>query len=103
VEITFLSFEGCPNAELARTRLVEAIERVDATSPDIRYVEVGMTDDVRKLGFRGSPTILFDGLDPFADEHTPFGFSCRIYRTQHSTEGSPSVEALVDALIQALS
>lgn len=98
MDITFLSFEGCPNAEVARGRLVQAVRRVGGDPAAIHYIDVAMTDDAESLAFRGSPTILFDGRDPFADDDSPFGFSCRIYRTATATEGAPSVEALVNVL-----
>ncbi len=55
-------------------------------------------DEAERLRFRGSPTILIDGVDPFAEEEAPFGLSCRIYQTDRAMEGSPSVTQLLDAL-----
>lgn len=52
-------------------------------------------EEAERISFRGSPTILIDGTDPFAAEDDPVGvFSCRIYRDRHG-EGageSPTVE-----------
>ncbi len=44
------------------------------------------------VGFRGSPTILVDGADPFADPDAPTGLACRIYRTAAGVEPAPTVE-----------
>lgn len=51
-----------------------------------------------RLSFRGSPTILIDGRDPFAVEDAPVGFSCRVYLTDVGYEGSPSVAQLREVL-----
>jgi hypothetical protein len=62
---------------------------------------VATPEDAERLRFRGSPTILIDGRDPFANEAAPFGLSCRVYRTERGLEGSPSLEQLREALAHA--
>ena len=52
------------------------------------------------LGFRGSPAILVDGIDPFADPDAPAGLTCRIYRTAMGVQPAPTVEQLRVALIR---
>lgn len=95
-EITLLYFDGCPNRKVARTRLAEALERVgDART--VRLESVETAQDADDLGFRGSPTILIDGKDPF-DAVAPTGLSCRVYRTEVGLEGAPSVEQLIAAM-----
>ena len=54
--------------------------------------------DAERLGFHGSPTVLVDGVDPFADEHTPVGLACRVFRTPAGLGGSPTVEQLREAI-----
>ena len=44
--------------------------------------------------FRGSPTILVDGEDPFASGDMAFGLACRLYRTPDGPAGSPTTEQL---------
>ena len=46
----------------------------------------------------GSPTLLVDGRDPWADAEAPVGLACRIYRTEAGAEGSPSVAQLAEVL-----
>lgn len=48
--------------------------------------------------FRGSPSILVDGVDPFAIADHPFGFSCRVYTTPHGPAGSPTIDQLREVL-----
>ncbi|MEE8330577.1 MAG: thioredoxin family protein, partial [Acidimicrobiia bacterium] len=51
--------------------------------------------------FRGSPTIVIAGLDPFSDPDAPVGLSCRVYRTDDGYAGSPSLDQLRGALSSA--
>jgi len=50
----------------------------------------------------GSPTLLVDGVDPFAAPGQPPSLSCRLYRdaTGHA-DAAPPVDALRRALEQA--
>lgn len=91
-EITLRYFDGCPNWQVAKTRLEEVLEQLDERrSLELQRVETAQQAD--ELDFRGSPTILIDGKDPF-DASGPTGLSCRVYRTDAGLEGSPSVEQL---------
>lgn len=89
-EITLRYFDGCPNWEVAKARVEDAIEEVGAPSV-VRLEQVETPEEADALLFRGSPTILIDGKDPF-DESGPTGLSCRVYRTEAGLEGAPSVD-----------
>jgi hypothetical protein len=65
---------------------------------DVVLVEVATPEDAERLRFRGSPTVLVDGRDPFAEEDAPVGLSCRVFRTREGLQGAPTVEQLVDVL-----
>ena len=45
--------------------------------------------ELEELGFRGSPTILINGDDPFLDTDAPVGLSCRIYAANEGYRGNP--------------
>ena len=96
MEITLQYFDGCPNWEVLDRRLTEAL---DGRS-DVRVVHqrVETTEDAARLGFHGSPTVLIDGSDPFADERTPVGLACRVFRTPAGLAGSPTVDQLREVL-----
>lgn len=94
VDVTFLYFDSCPNWKLANTALAEAATLEDRTLA-INYQLVDTFEAAEALEFRGSPTILVDGVDPFADRDAPVGLSCRVYRTE---TGAPSVEQLREAI-----
>jgi hypothetical protein len=96
VEITVLGFADCPHLGLVRHRLGEALE---CTVPGVRVHErlVDEHDDLERLGFRGSPTILVDGRDPFPGARGT-GLFCRVYRTPDGGQGAPTVDQLVEVL-----
>lgn len=90
-------FGGCPNWQLLDARLHEAFDQI-GEHPPVAHELVETPDDAARLEFRGSPTLLVDGEDPFADQAGSVGLSCRIYRTESGPQGAPSVAQLVMAL-----
>ncbi|MEX0991340.1 MAG: thioredoxin family protein [Actinomycetota bacterium] len=95
MEILIRYFDGCPNWQGARDRLWEALSAEGmATGCRIAFERVASTEDADRLGFAGSPTILVNGADPFAQDGAPTGLTCRIYRTESGMQGSPSVAQL---------
>jgi len=64
----------------------------------IELVEVTTQEQAERIGFRGSPSVLVDGRDLFAQTGTDFGLMCRVYSTPEGLRGSPTTEQLVAAL-----
>ena len=94
IDITLQYFDGCPNWQLADRDLKEAIRLLDLDT-EISYQKIESHDEAEELQFRGSPTILISGRDPFADPDAPVGLSCRIYRTaDQRSSGTPGLDAL---------
>ncbi|MFN2545184.1 MAG: thioredoxin family protein [Actinomycetota bacterium] len=91
-QITILYFNGCPSWQVAAAR----VRDVTGQEPELERVE--SAEEAERLQFRGSPTILVDGEDPFADESAPVGLACRLYRTEDGVDGSPSMAQLRAAL-----
>ena len=89
-------FNGCPNWEVLDQRLAEVVN----DRSDVRVIRqlVETPEDAVRLGFHGSPTVLVDGIDPFADERTHVGLACRMFRTPAGIAGSPTVEQLREAI-----
>jgi hypothetical protein len=87
VKVTLLYFDGCPNWPVTRNPDVEVTYRTVSTPREAESVE-----------FRGSPTILMDGRNPFLDREAPVGLSCRVYRTEAGLTGAPTVEQLARVL-----
>lgn len=93
MDVKLLYFEGCPNHQVASERLQVALQR--RGRPDVEVAEAVETEaEAARLGFTGSPTILIDGRDPFADATTSASLSCRIYQTSAGPQGSPTIEEL---------
>jgi hypothetical protein len=98
VSVTLLYFEGCPYWRVAEDRLHEALARVGSDAVDVKYRQIESPEEAEAVQFRGSPTLLIDGRDPFLDRESPVGLSCRVYRTPDGLAGSPTVEQLVSVL-----
>jgi hypothetical protein len=99
MQVKVLYFEDCPNWTTARQRLGQALASVGlADRVEVSYQTVESPEEAKLVGFHGSPTILVDGRDPWAENGEPVGLSCRIYQTEHGPEGSPSVAQLAEAL-----
>ena len=65
---------------------------------DLSYELVESPEDAVQVGFHGSPSILIDGVDPFATEETQVGYACRLYFTESGPAEAPSVEQIEIAL-----
>lgn len=101
MDIALLYFDSCPNWKIADERLATiAAERSDITVT--RHL-VESIEDAERLRFHGSPSILVDGVDAFADADadTAVGLSCRVYQTPDGPAGSPTLEQLQAALAHA--
>ncbi|MGW1553898.1 organomercurial lyase [Streptomyces sp. NPDC002346] len=97
--ITVLTVPDCPNAPLALERITAAL---DGREADVELVEVGEEAEAARWGMTGSPTVLVDGVDPFAVPSAPASVSCRLYRDEEGrAAGAPSVEVLRKALAGA--
>jgi hypothetical protein len=94
VQVTLLYFAGCPHWELAQERIRRALAQVGQDPDLLSTIVLETPDDAERWQFRGSPTFLVEGRDPFATGDTPVGLACRLY----GSEGSPSVAQLVDVL-----
>ena len=98
MRITLRYFDACPNWRVAEERLRAAL--ADARSEDgtITLERVETHEEALRLGFRGSPTVLIDGRDPFADERADIGLACRVYVTPEGFQGAPTLDQLRAAL-----
>ncbi len=98
MDVTLQYFDGCPHWRLAESRLTEALRSAGLEETSINYQKIESSEEAERLSFRGSPTILVDGRDPFAGETQPVGMTCRLYDTEDGREGAPSVAQMQDAL-----
>ena len=94
--MTLLFFDDCPNWRVADDRL-RALAR-EFTGVTVTHQGAKPRTRQEGVGFRGSPTILIDGVDPFATDSDPVGgLSCRVFVTPDGPAGSPTLEQLRQA------
>lgn len=98
MQITLRYFDGCPNWRTAQERLRAALADAGAADAAIALERVETHGEAVRLGFRGSPTVLIDGRDPFADERADVGLACRVYATPEGFQGAPTLDQLRTAL-----
>jgi hypothetical protein len=101
MELTVLTVPGCPNAAVLEERLAAAL--ADYPGAVFRRRQVADEQEAAETGMAGSPTLLINGLDPFAAPGQVPGLSCRLYRDVAGRPArAPSVEDLRRALKQAV-
>ena len=99
IQITLQYFDGCPNWQTTSALLETLVSQgLDAA---IGYELIDSHDAAVARGFRGSPTVLINDVDPFAEADAPVGLACRVYRTDDGYAGSPSMSQLQAAIRSA--
>ena len=94
-----LSVPRCPNVPLLEQRLTQALAGRPAVT--VRRV-IADADEAARCGMCGSPTLLVNGHDPFADPGTAPVVACRLYRGEDGRlDGAPTEAALRQVLGQA--
>lgn len=92
MKVTLLYFDACPHWTVADGHL----RTLAADDPELvieRHI-VDMVDAAEVPGFQGSPSIIVNGVDPFAVPADPVGLSCRMYHTPNGIAGSPTLDQL---------
>ncbi len=92
MDITLLYFDDCPSWRAADERLT----LLTAERPDVTVTRrlVDTPEEAERTGFLGSPSILVDGVDPFAEPGAQVGLSCRRYPTPDGYDGAPTLDQL---------
>lgn len=96
--VDVLAVADCPHVAVLQQRLRQVLGgRADA----VRHRVVVDAEDALRWGMNGSPTLLVDGVDPFASREEWPSLSCRLYRHPDGhVEGAPSVTQLRRALLE---
>lgn len=89
-------FDECPNWRDAAAHLDGLAAEVPGL--DVTLLLVETIEEAERVGFRGSPSILVDGVDPFAPDDASVGLACRVYLTPDGPAGSPTLEQLRTAI-----
>jgi len=93
--------QDCPNGSGALSVLRLACERVGLAAQPVRTTVIDSPAQARKRGFVGSPTILIDGVDPFAVPGQRSAVACRVYATAAGLSGVPPLGPVITALAAA--
>ncbi len=101
MRLTVLAGPDCPNAPLLNNRLAAAIDGQAGVS--VSHVMISDEDEAVRWGMHGSPTLLIDGADPFAEPGQRPSMSCRLYSAGDGTlTGAPSAAQIRKAIGVAL-
>jgi LmbE family N-acetylglucosaminyl deacetylase len=96
VELLFTA--DCPHWLTALDHLARALHARGQDDRDIALTVVHDEPHAQLRHFSGSPTILLDGIDPFASPGAVAGLACRLYDTADGRRGAPSVQQLTAAM-----
>ncbi|HEX2322697.1 MAG TPA: alkylmercury lyase family protein [Streptosporangiaceae bacterium] len=101
MHLTVLAEPGCPSAPVLKDRLAAVLDGPAGISLSKKMISGA--GEAARWGMRGSPTLLVDGVDPFAESGQAPSMSCRLYRDENGqTSGAPSTGQLRQAIEQAL-
>lgn len=99
MKIDVLYFAGCPNHEPTVRRVREIVVRLGIVAT-VNEIEVRQGDDLDKLRFAGSPTVLVNDqdIDPEVRTHASYRLGCRMF----DGAGVPPAEMIERAIRNAL-
>jgi hypothetical protein len=100
MQLAVLAVPGCPNAPVLEDRLAAVLE--GRAGVWVSHEVISNGGDAERWGMHGSPTLLIDGVDPFAEPGQPPTMSCRLYRDESGqVTGGPSAGQLRQAIKQS--
>lgn len=100
MDIELLYFDDCPNWQVARDRIAQALAETGSAGTSIVLRTIDTPDEAEREAFPGSPTILINGVDAFGPT-TGVGLTCRVYQTPGGPAGAPTVDDIVAAIRRA--
>jgi hypothetical protein len=101
MHLTVLAMPECPNAPVLDDRLGVVLDGRAGVS--VSHQVISDKGEAARWGMRGSPTLLIDGTDPFAEPGQAPSLSCRVYRDEDGELcGVPSVGQLRQVIEQAM-
>lgn len=98
LRLTGQYFDGCPNWQRTVELVRQALSAAGEPESALTLQAVQIAEEADRVGFRGSPTVLVEGTDPFAEPTAPVGLSCRVFPTPDGIVGAPTLEQLTAAL-----
>jgi len=101
MDVELLVVPDCPNDAPTAALLRTALDDVGLARIPVTTTVIDTPEQAERRGFVGSPTILIDGHDPFAEPGLPVALACRIYRNTTGPAGIPDLRQLRQALKRA--
>jgi hypothetical protein len=93
MRLEILHVPDCPGAPVLEERLAELLP--DYPAVRVTWRVVTSAEVAGKVGMAGSPTLLVDGVDPFARPGQQPSMSCRLYLNEEGRLGpTPSAGQL---------
>ncbi len=103
MDVELLVVSDCPSERAATVLLRTALRDVGLSRTRFHTPVIASQHVTAHRGFIGSPTILIDGSDPFAEPGRGPAIACRIYSTPSGPAGIPPLGELRQALKRAAS
>jgi hypothetical protein len=101
MHLTVLAVPTCPNAPVLEDRLAVVLD--DRVGVSVSRQVISDESEAARWGMHGSPTLLIDAVDPFAQPGQLPSMSCRLYCDDNGqTSGAPSASQLRQVIEQAL-
>ena len=100
VMVELLVVADCPNQGSAAGLVRGVLDGLGMDEMPVPVRVVHSRVEAEQCGFSGSPTILIDGIDPFAEPGAQPALACRLYATSTGLTGLPD-EAALRAAIRA--
>ncbi|MEU8261722.1 hypothetical protein AB0C02_14020 [Micromonospora sp. NPDC048999] len=101
MKVELLVVEDCPNEGPAAAVVRRALDEIGLSTVQVTIRVVTSQAEAEQIGFLGSPSVLINGQDPFAEpDHSP-AMACRLYRDDTTVSGVPPIRRLRQALKQA--
>ena len=99
--VELLVVPDCPHQVESEALLRRALADVGLSQVPSVTTVISSEVEAQRRGFVGSPTVLIDGIDPFASAGQPPSLSCRIYQSSDGLSGIPDLRDLRRALKEA--
>jgi len=102
IEVEFLYFDGCPNAEPAWALLQSVLDECGVAAK-VTKIAIQSPEDAERFGFLGSPTIRMNGKDIEKERRNdPPVYACRVYGGGEGAGGVPPRKMLIAAIEEAI-
>jgi hypothetical protein len=98
VDVELLVVSDCAHGPAAQELLRTALDAAGLPATGVRVSVIHSQREAEERGFVGSPTILVNGLDPFAEPGPPSALACRVYPSLAGPRGLPPADELRKAL-----